>query len=213
MAVLEKTRDNVKERVFGVMPKRPLHLSVRPLSVNEEYLDGRAVLKELEMLLDFGGKTAALPFTAIIPKCAYPCPAVIEIRGERDIVPQKWMQRGYAVFSIYYKNISDNNGNFKSGISAYIAPTRRKRSSAGKVCVWAWAAIRALEYASDLKEIDRDKISVAGSGIFSLSAILAGESKEGFSFVLSEDTPEIDNYLKTSSPHLFSPEFLKINSF
>lgn len=215
MAVLEKSKISFDERVFGVMPGRPLHLSVRPISVNEEFLDGTAIHKELEMELDFGEETAALPFIAVIPKKAIPCPAVIVISEEKGVNSsvKEWFDKGYAVFSLYYKNISENNGDFKSGISAYIAPSRRKKLSAGKVTVWAWAAIRALEYASDTDEIDESKIGVTGKGIFALSAMLAGKVAEGFNFISPVDIPKIGNAFRESYSHLFSPEFVKNQMF
>lgn len=209
MTVVENCKVQFNKDVFGKMPERPLHLSVRPISVNEEYHGGDALLKQLIMDLDFGEKSGALPLTTIIPKGSTPCPAVIEIRDTVDIYPDGWLSKGYGVFSIYYGDISENNGNFKSGLSAYIAPTRRKKSSASKIAVWSWAAIRALEYAEVLSEIDKDNIGIFGKGIFALSAILAGESDSRFKFVSADCIPQIDSDFKELNPHLFSPEFIK----
>ena len=209
MAVLQKPRGIFEKEIFGEIPAHPLHLSVRPVSVNEEFLGGRAVLKQLEMLLDFGDKSATIPFTAAIPKDKFPCPAIIEIRGDDGMNTGTMIENGYAFFSIYYKDISENNGNFKSGISACISPSRRRLTAPGKVAVWAWAALRILEYSLTTDEIDQSNISVRGRGIFALSAILAAKEDERFISILPENIPQIDDNLKISCPYLFSPKFVK----
>ena len=212
MTVIERSRTKLNIEAFGHMPERPLHLSVRAVAVNEEFSGGELILKELEMELDFGSSVATLPFNIIIPKSLSPCPAVILISEEKDAftVERKWAENGYAVISLYYRDISENNGNFKSGISSYISPSRRKKSSAGKIAVWAWAAIRALEYAEVSEEIDKGHIGVSGKGIFGLAAMLAEAYHERFSFVLPESIPEISEEFKLSHPYLFSPNFLEL---
>jgi len=208
---IEKSRISIDESVFGIMPDRPLHLSARPLSENPSYLSGSATLRELEMELNFGNSSTSLFFLSIIPKRNSPCPAVIVIGDEKEICSyaEEWVNRGYALFFLEYKKVSENNDNFKSGISAYISPSRRKKSSAGKTAVWAWAAIRVLEYAEVLYEIDKDRIGVAGKGVFGFSVLLANKYCNRFSFVLPFDTPKIDRAFVHSNPHLFSPSFAK----
>ena len=208
MTALETIKPSLEE-VFGKMPAPPLHLSVRPISVNCEFLDGSASLKEMEMELEFESGIARLPFTLVIPKSNLPRPAVVLISKEEGFKERaiEWVIKGYAVFSIYFKDISENNGNFKSGISTYIAPTRRKKSSAGKVAIWAWAATRALEYAEVLDEISKDKIGVVGDGILALSAVMAEGECERFSFASATSMPELTAKFVRSNPHLFSPSY------
>ena len=203
--LLEKTKYDLS--AFGKMPERPLHLSVKPLSVKECFLGGSATFKEMEMELEFESENAKIPLSLIIPKVCSPLPAVVIIGEQKDYddTALQWVSKGYAVFYLCYLNISSNNGNFKSGISAYVSPTRRKKSSAGKIAVWAWAAIRALEYAEVLDYIDTSKIGIVGKGVLGLSALLAKEHSSGFTFASTIDLPKIDEEFVLSNPHLFSP--------
>ena len=207
--LLQETEYNLM--AFGEIPDRPLHISVQPLSINEEFLGGSAILKHLQMQPEFENGITSLPFSVIIPKSHIPCPAIVIIVEEKEINDNamEWVSKGYAVFYLCHSDISVNNGNFKSGISAYISPSRRKKSSAGKIAVWAWAAIRVLEYAEVLYEIDRNKIGIAGEGIFGLSAVLADKYCDNFSFVSPTNLPKIDKEFVLSNPHIFSPEFAK----
>lgn len=201
--------------MFGEMPNEPLHLSVVPISVNEGFLSGEAILRQLEMELEFESGIARLPFTMIMPKSDRPCPAMVIISEEKEpseLVIQ-WVTNDFAVISLYYGDISKNDGSFKSGISAYISPTRRKKSSAGKLIIWAWAAIRALEYAEVLGEIDKANIGVMGCGIWGLSAYLATRRCPRFAFDKLIDIPIIDEEFVISNPHLFRPNCAKSTVF
>lgn len=197
--------ENLSLDLFGKLPDRPLHLSITPLSINEEFLSGSAIHKLLDMSLEFEVGAVNIPLNLILPKTNLPSPAIIYINEEREIncTCLELVAKGYAVLSIYYADASGNNGSFKDGIAKYISPKRRKKSSAGKIALWAWAAIRALEYAEDLQDIDINNIGVMGKGIFGYSAILASKESQRFSFCMALDTPTIDEDFLLENPHLF----------
>ena len=199
--------------IFGSLPKRPLHLSVGVSYVNEQFMDGRLTLKEYNMDAEFEGGHYIIPLKLLLPKGKAPCPAVIVLCNEDTDGVEEWINKGYAIITLNACDITDNNGNFKSGLSGFIAPTRRKKSSAGKICVWAWALIRALECAEVLDDIDRSEIGLFGKGIFGLSAMLAGSEGERFAFIEIRDLPEITESFVLLNPHLFSPECVKNANF
>lgn len=204
----------LNEEIFGKLPDRPLHLSVGAASVNEQFKEGRFTLKKLQMKLEFANGITTLHFTAVIPKTSIPCPAVIILTDKASAEDAiAWANNGYAAFILDCKDISANNDNFKDGISAYISPTRRKKSSAGKIAVWTWAAIRMLEYAEAFEDIDKDNVSIAGNGILGLSAILGKEVTDKFRFVFVDSVPELSKDFVLSNPHLFSPNCCKIAVF
>jgi hypothetical protein len=176
-------------------------------------MDGRFTLKEYNMEAEFEGGHYIIPLSLLLPKENTPCPAVIMLCGEETDGAEEWLNKGYAAIMLRAHHITENDGNFKSGLSGYIAPTRRKKSSAGKICVWAWALIRALECAEVLEDIDRSEIGLFGKGIFGLSAMLAGSESERFAFVETKDLPEITESFVLSNPHLFSPECVKNANF
>ena len=195
--------------IFGSLPKRPLHLSVAVSYVNQQFMDGRLTLKEYNMEAEFEGGHYIIPLSLLLPKENTPCPAVIMLCEEETVQAEEWLNKGYAAIMLRAHHITENDGNFKSGLSAYIAPTRRKKSSAGKICVWAWALIRAFECAEVLDDIDKSKIGVGGKGVFSLAALLAASQNGKFAFTDARDIPKIDRDYILSNPHLFSPECVK----
>ena len=56
MKAIEKGKNRIaidhNEDTYGIIPERPLHLSVKPLSENSSFMDGIATYKELEMELE-----------------------------------------------------------------------------------------------------------------------------------------------------------------
>jgi hypothetical protein len=207
---IEKSKTIVDLSIYGDIPDRPLHLSVKPLTENSTFMGRIARMILSEMDIDFGKGSTKLPLISIIPKDSLPHPSIILIgsREELDRYAEKWIDEGYCIFFIDHKDISENNGNFKSGISAYISPSRRKKSSAGKLAVWVWATLRVLEYAEVLDYIDKDKIGVAGRGIFALSAMLAYSYSGKFSFVIADEMPQINKDFLLKNSHLFAPRAL-----
>ena len=202
--------EKVSEAIWGILPSKPLHLSVKPIAINPSYLSGMASLKQMMMEIDFGDATEEIPITVVLPNKTFPCPAIIKINDENTLESssiEEMVNEGCAVFSVYFKDITDNNSNFKSGLYPRIAGSRRKKTSSGKAIVWAWAAIRILEYASVLSEIDNTKIGITGKGIFAFSARLAANADSRFSFIIPCDEPQINDDFISEYPYLFSRSF------
>ena len=204
----------LNEEIFGKLPERPVHLSVGVVLENKRFEEGRFTLRRHKMELEFADGIGSLHFTSVIPNGSDIHPAVI-ILSDKDCTEDAtaWARKGYAAFSIDYKDITANNDNFKDGISSYISPTRRKKSSAGKIAVWTWAAIRMLEYAEAFENIDKDNIGIAGNGILGLSAILGKEVTDKFRFVFVDSVLELSKDFVLSNPHLFSPNCCKAAVF
>ena len=159
MPKVEVSKIDINTQTFGNIPERPLHLSIGATAINEQFMDGRFILKEFNMDAEFIGGHYIIPLKMLLPKEKIPCPAIIMLCNGDDIdEAEKLTNKGYAVIMLNAFDVTDNNGNFKSGLSAFISPTRRKKSSAGKISVWAWALIRAIECAEVLDDIDKSKV-------------------------------------------------------
>ena len=65
----------------------------------------------------------------------------------------------------------------KSSISLY-ENGKRSPSDAGKIAMWAWAAMRVMDYVMTLPEIDRDNIAVIGHSRLGKTALLCAKSAQ-----------------------------------
>lgn len=178
------------KRIYGELPERPVHLSCEIKSIDPGFAAGKATLYRARLIMDMGDKEIYIPIVYAIPKSPDPLPAIIYLSYEKEI-PNKYLpaeeiiDRGYAVFSFCIDDVTHNSPDFKSGIGKHIAPSRRKRLSPGKIALWAWVALRAAEYASDLEDIDKERIIFAGHGILARSSLLASGNSEKSRYVIA----------------------------
>ena len=204
-------------KIYGDMPARPVHLSYKTEFSDPGFAVGKATLKKQNLILDLGESEITFPLFSVIPNDRDDCPAIVNL-GFESCVPNKYLpaeeiiDRGYAIFHISIGDISDNSGNFKSGISSVIARSRRKKSSPGKAAVWAWAAARVVEHILGLNTVDNKNILLSGHGITAISALILAGCDENVGFVIANDPFAPFGGLSASAiatqmPHLFCPAY------
>lgn len=212
---MDKTADRevIRDKIYGEMPERPVHLSYKVKSTDEGFAAGKATWREVNIELDFGEREATLPITAVIPKTEAPCPAIVYI-GNEDRVPNKFLpveeiiDRGYAVINICTGVVSKNNADFKSGLCKYIAKGRRRKNAPGKIALWAWGAQRAVDYLSNLDGIDKKKIAVAGHGATAIAALLLAAEDGRIGYVIANDPfATFGQSSGLDAPYLFCPAY------
>ncbi len=210
-------------KMYGEIPPRPIHLSCDTKYADGGFAAGKATISRHNLILDLGEKEITLPFVSVIPKTENPCP-VIAFFGQERGIPNKYLpaeeiiDRGYAIFSLCLDEVSENDGNFK-GISSHIARSRRRKSSSGKLAVWAYAIMRVVDYACDLEFTDKEKIIVAGHGLCARAVMLAGGLDERISYIIANGVKarplpfaesRSESYLSVyENPHLYCPSFVK----
>lgn len=212
------------EKIYGEIPQRPVHLSGGIKSSDTFFAAGKAIMNKYELLIDLGEREVALPFIGVIPNRREKLPAIIFLSNE-EYLPNKYLpveeitDRGYAVFYLCTKVISDTDEDFKSGICGKIARSRRRKSSPGKIAVWAWALMRVTEYIADFDFVNKEQIIVAGHGIYARAAMLAAGFDEKTSYVIangirsypipfSSEIPQSSITVR-DFPHLYCPGFVE----
>ena len=205
-------RSAISDKIYGEIPPRPMHLSYVTKSCNPRYAAGKARLSEIEIIMDFGEKEAVLPIKAIIPNKDAPCSAIVFLSREES-VPSEFLpaeeiiDRGYAIINLCVDSVSGVDGSFKDGIAKYISSSRRKKSAAGRIAIWAWAAMRAIDYLCNREIVDKGSIAVAGHGISAECALLCGAFDERISCVIANE-PFADDFRSASGrEYLYCPAF------
>jgi hypothetical protein len=109
-------------------------------------------------------------------------------------VPDKYLpaeeiiDRGYAVFTFYRNDITTDKGTKSDGLSKIFKRCKRKLASPGKLALWAWCAMRVMDYIETLDTIDKDNVAVVGHSRLGKTALLAGAFDERFKYVISNDS-------------------------
>ena len=217
-----KTNKKLLRDIYGEIPLRPVHLDYKNEYFNENYAAGKAVFIEKKIILDLGEKNAELVVKMIMPKGNLPCPTIIYLSDEEHIpnifLPvEEIIDRGYGIISICADDIAENNSNFKTKIASKIARSRKKKDSAGKIAIWSWALMRAVDFACENTEIDKTKIILSAHGIYARAAMLAAALDERVSYVIANGLgcyPPLyseKNHKTTCGmkdyPYLYSPSF------
>lgn len=220
----EEIKRILAEEEYGYIPKKPDHLSVE-LITEESFCAGKATHRLLKFIATIGEHEFSFPVQSVIPKGEGIYPAFIHIDFEGG-VPTKFTpieeitDGGFAVFSFSYEDITRDDGNFKNGIAKHFG-SRRRASAPGKLAIWAWAAMRVMDYVETLPEINKSRTAVIGHSRLGKAALLAGAFDERFQYVISNNsgcsgaslsrktTGETVVAITNRFPYWFCPKYVK----
>lgn len=183
----------LEEHEYGCIPEKPNHMEVDEIDFDKRFCAGKAPLRKLKFTVTFEDNRFSFPVMTVIPDKEGKLPAFVHINLRPD-VPDKHMpseeiaDRGYAVFSFCYNDVTKDNKNFKSGVAKYLVPSRKKQNAPGKIAIWAWAAMRVVDYIQTLDTIDKDNIAVIGHSRLGIAALLAGAFDDRFKYVISNNS-------------------------
>lgn len=190
----EEIVDVLLREEYGFLPDLPIKLSANIVSEDANFCAGKAVLSKIELECSFLDKKFSFPVYSTIPKSIMPVPAFVYINF-RDSVPDKYLpseeivDAGYAVFSFCYADVTSDDADFSNGLAGCIYPNGKTDPYAcGKIGLWAWAAMRVMDYVQTLDSINRYEVSVAGHSRLGKTALLAGALDERFYCAFSNDS-------------------------
>lgn len=192
-AVKPRLRRLLEEEEYGVLPPRPDHLTVRRVSDMPVFARGKATLTYYTAEITMGEKCFSFPFYAAVPKRETPVPAFVFINFRRQVPDfycplEEVMDRGYAVFGFCYLDIASDDNSFRKGLAPYLGKSRRYANATGKIMMWAWAAMRVMDFIETCPEIDRENVAVIGHSRLGKTALVAGAFDERFRYVISNDS-------------------------
>lgn len=136
----------------------------------------------------------SFPLYCIIPAANRPCPAFLHINF-RDAVPDRYMpseeisDQGFACFSFCYHDVTRDNADFTDGLAGLLYPDgQRGLSDPGKISIWAWAAMRAMDYIMTLDCIDHNNVGVVGHSRLGKTALWTAANDERFAFCFANES-------------------------
>ena len=180
------------QAAYGQLPPQPLQLHAQELALEERFCAGKAPLRQLRLSCTLPGGQVYFPVSLAVPRQENPCPAIVFI-SFRPNFPDKYLpveeltDRGYAVASFCYSDVTADNSDFRSGLAAVLDVDRSRPDASGKLILWAWAAMRVLDHLRTLPEIDHRRIAVAGHSRMGKAALLASGLDPRFFAVLANE--------------------------
>lgn len=188
-----KLQELICREVYGYMPSSPLGISYETVYKDDSFCAGNAELTKVLLKIDLEEGSFSFPIYCSVPK-ARVSPAFVHINF-RDAVPDRYMpneeicDHGFAVISFCYSDVTSDDGNFSDGLAGVIYRNKKRDlHSPGKIALWAWGAMRAMDYVQTLDGIDKKNIAVVGHSRLGKTALVAGAFDERFSYVISNDS-------------------------
>lgn len=180
---------------YGFLPQAPESVTAETVSCEENFCAGKASLSKIILSCKMDAGVFSFPVYYTCPHGKNePVPCFIHINF-RDCVPDRYqpteeiVDNGFAVLSFCYEDVSTDNGDFSNGLAGVVYPNgRTTKYQCGKLGLWAWAAMRVMDYAMTLPELDHSRISVAGHSRLGKTALLTGALDERFYCAFSNDS-------------------------
>ena len=179
---------------YGYFPNVDISIDVTVESKNLRFCAGKAVLEKLAFHCksELGEHTFHVSY--IYPSDKKNSPAFVHINFGPE-TPHEYqpseevVDNGYAILSIFYKDVSSDDGDFTNGIAGLLYKNgERGDTDCGKIGIWAWAASRVFDYALTRDEVDHTRVSVIGHSRLGKTALLAGMLDERFYCAFSNDS-------------------------
>ncbi len=115
-----------------------------------------------------------LSFSQMMPNRYYPVEMIAE--------------RGFHVLSFSYIDATSDNDDFSNGVAPLLLPGGQKKGTdCGKIAMWAWCAMRVLDYAATLPEIDMEQVAIIGHSRLGKTALYTGMMDTRFRYVFSNN--------------------------
>lgn len=182
--------DLLKTEEYGFVETDGLTFSVEEVQKVDNAVAGKATQIELNFTFKRKGKESKFPVNLFLPNRAKNAPLIVFINFFEDLPTNKYMlaeeliDNEVSIAHVCYKHVASDDGDFTNGLSNLIVD-REKPSSAGKISVWAYAAIKVGEYLLEKGYAKKGNMYVAGHSRLGKTALWACAQSDIFSGVLS----------------------------
>ena len=197
-----KTREEMfamlEELEFGALPPKPenLRFTVEKEVAIPKFCAGKAICSRILVECTVNGKEYSFPFHATIPTKEGKHPFFVMPNFRPDIPDrhqptEEIVDRGFAILSFCYQDVTTDNDDFTNGLAGILYPDgiRHNPTDCGKISMWAWAAMRLMDYAQTRSDVlDLNRGTVCGHSRLGKTALWTGANDPRFFAVYSNDS-------------------------
>ena len=179
---------------YGFLPPLPRAVRWSVEKRDETYCAGKAVYQRVILETELESGAFSFPVDFICPSTAETHPAVVSINFSpntpNEYLPvEEIIDYGFAVAAFHYEAVTSDNGDFSDGFAGIVyGKQERPADGAGKIGLWAWAAMRVLDFLLEQPEINPEQIAVAGHSRLGKTALLASALDTRFQAVCSNNS-------------------------
>lgn len=176
------------ENEYGYLPEEPKNIEFNVTeNENGRFCASKAKYYTVEVSCTVNGENFTFPFSYVYPSKGDKFKTFVVINFRPDI-PDKYIpteeiiDNGFGCASFFYKDITSDDGDFSDGLAGLIyKDSERSEYSCGKIAMWAWAAMRVMDFLQTRNEVDKENIYVAGHSRLGKTALLTAAVDTRFS--------------------------------
>lgn len=191
----EEMLEILQKEIYGYLPEKPNEISFEVKeNIRKNFCASKAILNEVKVTVRIGKEKFTFPFMASIPTSEGKHPFFVHINF-RDQIPDLYMgveeiiDNGFAVLSFCYKDITSDDNDFTNGLAGVLYKNKKREgANPGKIAMWAWAAMRVMDWACTQDNLDKDCAIVCGHSRLGKTALLTGALDDRFKFAHSNDS-------------------------
>ena len=193
----EEMLDILQKEMYGYIPEAPTEVTYTvEKDTIENYAAGKANIHKVTISGKLKGNPFSFPFITVLPKSEEKVPFFVHIafsasNTSRFQPTEELVDNGYAVLFFNYEDVASDNSKFDNGVCTALYPDgKRGVTDAGKIAIWAWAAMRVMDYAEKelADKLDMSRSIVCGHSRLGKTALLAGAYDTRFQYTYSNDS-------------------------
>lgn len=190
----EEMLDLLLREEYGYLPPKPDNIEWSESVVAENFCAGKARQKRVDITVSLYEEKFTFSVLTAIPKKEGKHPFFIHISFKNEetdkyMPVEEIIDRGFAVLSFCYKDVTSDDGDFNDGLAGVITRHEpRGATTPGKIAMWAWAAHRVLDYAYTVDALDKEYAVVCGHSRLGKTALLAAANDGRFKFAYSNNS-------------------------
>ena len=191
-----KTREEMVEimqrEVYGYLPKLDYQISVsEPEMVEARFCKGSVHYTKVNFTIDTPNGSHTFPVYRLLHVDGKKRPLIIynnfHPNGLSMYFPvEELSEYDVDYITFCYKDITSDDDDFTNGIAPILLPNGQQTDTdCGKIAMWAWCAMRVVDYAITLPSTDVDNIMIAGHSRLGKTALYTAMMDERIKFAFS----------------------------
>ena len=188
----EEMIEILQREEYGYLPENNFEWSVSNFKrVDGRLAKGEVIYSTVDFTLTNKNGSHTFPVHQFLHTDGKKHPTIIHIAGKYpgNFVPEEEIvETEYNLIIFTFTNVTSDDGDFSTGIAPLVFPDgRQKDTDCGKIGLWAFSAMRVLDYVLTLDSVDEKNIAIVGQSRLGKTALVTGMLDERFTFTLSNN--------------------------
>lgn len=182
----------LQREIYGYLPDVACTLTTESEQVDEaRYACGTVVRSHVMLRVTVGTQSHAFRVDRLLHTDGRKRPLILlnnfQPMEASSYFPVEEMSEYDADFLVFrYTDIASDDGDFTNGLAPILLPGGQiEDTTCGKIGIWAWAAMRVLDYGLTLPGTDPDNVGIAGHSRLGKTAAYTAMMDERFKFAFS----------------------------